>query len=49
MLSNFVEGARGIGWKLLEEAGLTAPEIESLTNDAKSTIKNEHYRCYLST
>ncbi|KAH8653841.1 S-adenosyl-L-methionine-dependent methyltransferase [Xylariales sp. PMI_506] len=46
---NFCDGARGIGWKLLEMAGLSAAEIDELTNDAKTTIKNTRYRCYLPT
>lgn len=44
MATNLAEGARGIGWKFLQAAGLSAPEIEALCLAAKNGFSDPIYR-----
>lgn len=39
-MTNMLDGFRGAGWKLLQAAGLSSPEIEQLTEDVKSEVRN---------
>ncbi|ORY68863.1 S-adenosyl-L-methionine-dependent methyltransferase [Pseudomassariella vexata] len=43
---NMIEGARAIGWKMLTGRGLTAQEIEQLTENAKAELMDPHKRFY---
>jgi hypothetical protein len=45
-MSNMLDGFRGVGWKMLQAAGLSAPEIEELIEDVKREVEDITNRFY---
>jgi hypothetical protein len=45
-MTNMLDGFRGAGWKLLQAAGLSAPEIEKLTEDVKNEVRDTSNHFY---
>lgn len=47
-LRNVQEGLRGVGWKMLQAAGLSAPEIEQLISDVKGEVADPANHFYFT-
>lgn len=45
-MSNMLDGFRGVGWKMLQAAGLMAPEIEQLIEEVKAEVQDMSNRFY---
>lgn len=48
-LRNILDGIRGVSWLMLESAGLSAPEIESLIVEVREELQCKKYICYWPT
>jgi hypothetical protein len=47
-MSNMLDGFRGAGWKMLQAAGLSPPDIEQLTEDVKREVQDTRNRFYFT-